>query len=176
MHDRVKLLLVGDGQAFEEIRACFQPLIESNHVVMTGTRADIDDLNAIADIFVFPSFHENLPFSLLEAMNAGRAIVATAVGGNVEVVIDGETGILVPARDTTALVKAILRLATDGELRQRMGKAGRNRVAAHFSAEAVIRKTDALYQSLLPEAKMVAGATTSFSVNAGQARRIPLES
>jgi glycosyltransferase involved in cell wall biosynthesis len=176
VHDRVKLLLVGDGQAFEEIRACFQPLIESNHVVMTGTRADIDDLNAMADIFVFPSFHENLPFSLLEAMNAGRAIVATAVGGNVEVVIDGETGILVPARDTTALVKAILRLATDGELRQRMGKAGRNRVAAHFSADAAIRKTDVLYQSLLAGSKQTNKITTPLHANARQVQPILVES
>jgi glycosyltransferase involved in cell wall biosynthesis len=107
----IKLLLAGDGQEFNQIRARFQPLIQSNRVVMAGKRDDIDDLNAMADIFVFPSFHENLPFSLLEAMNAGRPIVATAVGGNVEVVADGQTGLLVPAHDATALANGILRLA-----------------------------------------------------------------
>ena len=143
---------------------------------MTGKRDDIDDLNAMADIFVFPSFHENLPFSLLEAMNAGRAIVATAVGGNVEVVQDGQTGILVPARNPTALTNAILRLAIDGELRNAMGDAGRKRLAIHFSAEAVITKTDALYQSLLPKAKTVTESRTLLDVNAGQVQPISIES
>lgn len=161
LHDRIKLLLVGDGRTFDEIRACFQSLIQTNHVVMAGKRDDIDDLNAMADIFVFPSFHENLPFSLLEAMNAGRAIVATAVGGNVEVVEDDQTGLLVPARDAIALANGILRLATDGKLREAMGEAGRKRLATHFSAEAVIRKTDALYQSLLPDATAVRSAKAS---------------
>jgi glycosyltransferase involved in cell wall biosynthesis len=174
MHERVKLLLVGDGQAFEEIRACFQPLIESNHVVMAGKRDDVDELNAMADIFVFPSLHENLPFSLLEAMNAGLAIVATAVGGIPEVVENGGTGLLVPAHDATALAKGILRLATDGELRKAMGEAGRKRLATHFSAEAVIQKTDALYQSLLPDAGTVRQAATPCDIDAGQVRRIPI--
>ena len=176
LRDRIKLLLVGDGLAFNEIRALFQSLIQTNHVVMTGKRDDIDDLNAMADIFVFPSFHENLPFSLLEAMNAGRAIVATAVGGNVEVVQDGQTGILVPARNATALANAILRLATDGELRNSMGEAGRERLAIHFSADAVITKTDALYQSLLPKAKTVTESRTLLDVNAGRVQPISIES
>jgi glycosyltransferase involved in cell wall biosynthesis len=176
LRDRIKLLLVGDGRAFDEIRACFQSLIQTNHVVMAGKRDDIDDLNAMADIFVFPSFHENLPFSLLEAMNAGRAIVATAVGGNVEVVEDGQTGLLVPARDTTALANGILRLATDGELRKVMGEAGRKRLATHFSAETVIRKTDSLYRSLLSDAKTVKQAIAPFDGNADPARPIPMES
>ena len=175
LRDRIKLLLVGEGAAFNEIRARFQPLIQTHHVVMPGKRDDIDDLNAMADIFVFPSFHENLPFSLLEAMKAGRAIVATAVGGNVEVVEDGQTGLLVPAHDVSALAKAILRLATDGKLRKTMGEAGRKRLATHFSAEAVIRKTNALYQSLLPDPSPVKAATTPPGADAGQGWPMPAE-
>jgi glycosyltransferase involved in cell wall biosynthesis len=109
-------------------------------------------------------------------MNAGRAIVATAVGGNVEVVKDGQTGVLVPARNATALANAILRLATDGELRNAMGEAGRKRLAIHFSAEAMMTKTDALYQSLLPKAKTVTESRTPFDVNAGEVQPISIES
>ena len=173
LRDRIKLVLVGDGPALSETRTCFQSLIQSRHVVMTGIRNDVDGLNAMADIFVFPSFHENLPFSLLEAMNAGRAVVATAVGGNVEVVEDGRTGLLVPAHDANALANAILRLAADNELRNAMGEAGRKRLAIHFSAEAVIRKTNALYQSLLPEIKTVKESMTPLMLTRAMARRFP---
>jgi len=173
---KIKLLLVGDGQAFNEIRACFQPLIETNHVVMTGRRDDIDELNDMADLFVFPSLHENLPFSLLEAMNSSRAIVATAVGGNIEVVEDGRTGLLVPPGDAGALAHAILRLAADDQLRSAMGKAGQRRLATHFSADEVIRKTDALYELLLTEAKVAMKADTRSNHIANPSRPIPLES
>jgi glycosyltransferase involved in cell wall biosynthesis len=74
---------------------------------------------------------------------------------------DDQTGLLVPARDAIALANGILRLATDGKLREAMGEAGRKRLATHFSAEAVIRKTDALYQSLLPDATAVRSAKAS---------------
>jgi glycosyltransferase involved in cell wall biosynthesis len=82
----------------------------------------------------------------------------------------------VPARDTTALANGILRLATDGELRKVMGEAGRKRLATHFSAETVIRKTDSLYRSLLSDAKTVKQAIAPFDGNADPARPIPMES
>jgi glycosyltransferase involved in cell wall biosynthesis len=149
LRDRIKLLLVGDGQELPAIRRCFQPLMQSNHVVMTGRRDDIDALNAMADIFVFPSLHENLSFSLLEAMNAGLPIIATAVGGNVEVVVQGQTGFLVPPDDVDALAQSIVELSADANLRVRMGLAGRERLRNQFSAASMIRKTDEVYQSLL---------------------------
>ncbi len=145
----LKLLLVGDGPDFSDIRARFQPLIQSGHVIMTGRRADIPALNASADVFVFPSFAENLSFSLLEAMAASLPIIATHVGGNSEVVIQGQTGLLVPTHDATALAQAILKLAVDRELRERQGLAGRARLLSIFSSEATTSKTAALYESLL---------------------------
>lgn len=145
----LKLLLVGDGPDSVEIRACFQSLIDSRHVVMTGRRDDVDALNALSDIFVFPSFHENLSFALLEAMNAGLPVIATAVGGNVEIVVDGETGYLVPAGDAESLAQRIMELTADASLRERMGRAGRARLESCFSAETMISRTDDLYRSLL---------------------------
>ena len=149
VRNKIKLLLVGDGREFSAIRRCFQPLIESKQVVMTGRRDDIEALNAMADIFVFPTLHENLSFSLLEAMNAGLPIITTAVGGNPEVVVDGVTGRLVPPNDADALVRWILTFSVDPKLRERMGLAGRERLRTRFSAASVIRKTDEVYDSLL---------------------------
>lgn len=146
---RLRLTLVGDGAEFDRIRSKFEPLVRSKHVVMTGRRDDMDDLFAMADILVFPSFHENLPFVLLEAMSAGLPVIATAVGGNPEVVEDGVTGRLVPPRDASALAGAIVELASDSTLRRRMGLAGRERVRRNFSLQAMIEKTDDVYRSLL---------------------------
>ena len=81
----------------------------------------MDNLNAMSDIFVLPSFHENLSFALLEAMSAGLPVIATAVGGNPEVVADGLTGRLVPPHDADALAQCILQLSADASLRERMG-------------------------------------------------------
>lgn len=146
---RLKVLLVGDGPDFAELNTLFQPLIHSGHVVMAGRRADISVLNAMADVFVFPSFHENLSFSLLEAMSACLPVVATNVGGNPEVVVDGQTGLLVPPYDVGSLAKAMLKLAEDPGLRAQLGQAGRVRLLRHFSCEATTSKTGALYEALL---------------------------
>ena len=89
--------------------------------------------------------------AVLEAMAAGLPVVATAVGGTPEVVVDGVTGLLVPPRDPHALAEAILRLLRDPDLRKRMGGAGRERVAAHFSVEQMVQRTEKLYEHLLAE-------------------------
>lgn len=148
-HPRVRLLLVGDGKDYHQIRREFDPLINAKRVFLTGTRNDIHAVNAMADIFVLPSYHENLSFALLEAMNAGLPVIATAVGGNPEVVVDGLTGRLVPPQDADALARCILQLSADPDLRRQMGQAGRIRLSAHFSLDFMIRKTDQVYRSLL---------------------------
>jgi glycosyltransferase involved in cell wall biosynthesis len=109
-------------------------------------------------------------------MNSSRAIVATAVGGNVEVVEDGRTGLLVPPGDAGALAHAILRLADDDELRNAMGKAGQRRLATHFSADEVIRKTDALYELLLTAASVATKTDARSSNIPNPSRSIPLQS
>jgi glycosyltransferase involved in cell wall biosynthesis len=93
--------------------------------------------------------------AILEAMAAGLPVVATAVGGTPEVVVDGVTGFLVPPRDPEALADAILCLLRDPELRKRMGTVGRARVTEHFSVEQMVGKTEALYEQLLKEKGLV---------------------
>ena len=145
----VKLLLVGDGTEFAAVRSRFLPLIRSGDVIMTGGRKDVGVLLANSDIFILPSFHENLSFALLEAMSAGLPVIATAVGGNPEVVVDGLSGLLVAPSDACALAHSIAQLCADASLRLQMGLAGRERVRNEFSVASMVRKTDEVYQSLL---------------------------
>jgi glycosyltransferase involved in cell wall biosynthesis len=87
--------------------------------------------------------------SLLEAMAAGRPVVATRVGGNPEVVVDGETGLLVPPREPRALADAVLRLLRDPALAGRLGEAARRRVESQFTLEQMVGRMQELYDQLL---------------------------
>lgn len=147
----VWLLLVGDGELRGELESRAQTLGLSSVVTFTGIRDDVPDILAALDIFVLPSRWEGLPLVVLEAMAAGLPVVATAVGGTPEVVVDGVTGLLVPPRDPAALAQAITRLLRNPDLRRKMGRAGRERVTEHFSVEQMVRKTESLYEQLLVE-------------------------
>ncbi|MEZ0227582.1 MAG: glycosyltransferase [Planctomycetota bacterium] len=127
------------GAGAEPIHSTFQ----------LGDREDVSDLLEAADIFVQPSRSEVLSNALLEAMLAGRACVATDVGGTAEVVKDGETGLLVPAEDPAALAAAIVRLGRDAALRERLGAAARALVLRERSLEAMARAHEAVYRELV---------------------------
>jgi glycosyltransferase involved in cell wall biosynthesis len=119
-----------------------------------GHRTDVRDLWRVASIAVLPTtYGEGVPKALIEAAACARPIVATDVPGCREIVVDGETGILVPPKDTDALLDAIKRLADDGSLRKSMGEKGRAHAAEGFSEEAVIESTLACYDSLLTKGK-----------------------
>lgn len=147
----VKALLVGDGTLRTEMERRAEALGLSDTVIFTGIRRDVPEVLALLDVFVLPSLWEGLPIALLEAMAAGLPVVATRVGGVPEVVVEGETGLLVPPRDPEALAQAILTLLRDPDLRQAMGQAGRERVREHFSVDQMVKKTESLYQRLLAE-------------------------
>ena len=151
IYPNAHLLVVGAGELRAVLESQAQQLGISHRVIFTGNRQDIPDLLACVDIFVLPSLWEGLPNVVLEAMAAGLPVVATAVGGTPEVVVNDVTGLLIPPRDPQALADAIHRLLRDPELRQRMGQAGRARVAEHFSVEQMVRKTETLYEHLLAE-------------------------
>ena len=89
-----------------------------------------------------------MPNIAIEAMAAGLPVVATAVGGTPEVVIDGETGILVPPRNPEALANALTKLLLDSRLCHRMGQAGRQRALDHFNLFQTVQQTQTLYESL----------------------------
>ena len=87
--------------------------------------------------------------SVVEAMAASRPVVASAIGGTDEAVVEGETGLLVPAGDAAALAGAVARIAGDGELSAAMGAAGRERALAAFTATGMVRAVEATYLELL---------------------------
>jgi glycosyltransferase involved in cell wall biosynthesis len=115
-----------------------------------GPQADVAAIWQRAHIAVLPSYREGLPKSLLEAAASGRPMVAADVPGCREIVTENETGLLVPARDSTALAAALARLAGDAALRQRLGSVARERAVERYSQERIASETLALYRSLEP--------------------------
>jgi glycosyltransferase involved in cell wall biosynthesis len=101
------------------------------------------------DVFAMPSIWEGFGLVLLEAMAAGRPVVASRVATIPEVVVDGQTGLLVPAGDPLALAEAIARLAADPALARQLGEAGRDRLRRHFSIDKMVGDTELLYREVL---------------------------
>ena len=122
---------VGDGPDHAAVAADIRRRA-AGRVKLLGARRDVRELLAAADLFVLSSRSEGLPISVLEAMAAGLPVVATSVGGVSELVVDGETGFLVPPADPRALAEAVGRLLRDPELRHRFGAAGRHRAERRF--------------------------------------------
>jgi glycosyltransferase involved in cell wall biosynthesis len=147
----IKLIIVGEGKMRSTIENHVQKLGLSENVQFLGYQNNILEILRSMDIFVLPSLWEGMPNAILEAMAAGLPVVATNVGGTPEVVVDGETGFLVPPRDPEALANAIQRLIDDPELRKKFGQAGRERVERHFTIQETVRKTEELYLRLLAE-------------------------
>jgi len=102
----------------------------------------------VTDIFVLPSLWEGLPTAIMEAMAAGCPVVATAVGGTPELVVDRRTGFLVPPQDSGALMRKIVEFLADLDLRKKMGEAGTKHVRENFGLEQMVQKYEALYQEL----------------------------
>jgi len=145
----VQLAIAGDGPEREKLAVLARDLGIADEVAFLGFRDDAVRLYAAADMFVLSSITEGMSLSMLEAMAAGLPVVATNVGGNSQVVREGETGLLVAPRDPAALAAAICRLSTDAGLRSRMGAAGRERVEQHFSLRTTTRRYLAVYERLL---------------------------
>lgn len=118
-------------------------------VIFTGFRHDIPDIIASSDVIVCASLAESFGMIHLEAMACGTPIVSTNVGGPLETVVDGKTGFLVPPGDPLAIAEAVLRLLQDKELRETMGREGRQRVETYFSLATYVDKMEKLYLGLL---------------------------
>jgi glycosyltransferase involved in cell wall biosynthesis len=139
-------VFAGDGPERPTLEAMARDLGVRERVRFLGERSDVPDLLAACDVFVLPSLYEGLPISVLEAMAARRPVVATAIGGTDEAVAEGETGLLVPPADPPSLAAALRRLLADGELRARLGQAGRARVVVRFSSESMVRRVMDVYE------------------------------
>ena len=145
-------LIVGDGPDRVAVEKEIRRLDLVREVELLGERRDVSDLLAASDVFVLSSDSEGLPMSILEAMANGLPVVATAVGGVPEVVLDGETGFLVPPGDSKRLAAALARLVDDAGLRRSLGDAGRRRVEeAGFDLRSFQRAHVELYRCELAE-------------------------
>lgn len=142
--DGVKLILCGSGPTFDENVALSAALGINDSVHFLGVRHDIPELMASLDVYCLPSHFEGLPFSALEAMAAGRPIVATDVPGTNEVVINGRNGLLVRTDDARALAKALGRVLDDPELGKRLASEGSETVKG-YSFDAMINKYETLF-------------------------------
>lgn len=149
LRERLRLVMVGDGA----LRAVAQAVLDDAKVAhlawLPGERQDVPQVMHSLDCFALPSLAEGISNTILEAMASGLPVVATDVGGNAELVVNGETGMLVPAGDVDALARALVHMAENPEHAAGMGLAGRQRAAAAFSLPAMVTAYEDLYARLL---------------------------
>lgn len=139
------LLVAGDGPLKGEIEQRAAALGITSQVRLLGHRPDVEVVLAVLNVFVLSSVSEGLSNTILEAMASGLPVVATNVGGADELVDEGVTGLLVPARAPAAMARAMGLLFADGAIRAAMGTAARHRVEAQFSLTEMVRRYEALY-------------------------------
>jgi glycosyltransferase involved in cell wall biosynthesis len=133
------------------LRGLAESLGIAGHILWLGERGDVPALYQACDVGILCSHEEGFPNSLLEGMAAGAPMIATAVGGNGEAVLDGVSGLLAPPQDSAKLGQAILTLANDAALRAKLGAAGRERAERLFSLEACAQSYARLYRALMSD-------------------------
>jgi glycosyltransferase involved in cell wall biosynthesis len=146
---KIRYELAGDGPRRGQLEAEVARLGLCDRVRFLGFVGDSAAFFAGVDLLAMPSLYEGLGVAALEAMAAGRAVVATRVGGLAESVLDGDTGLLVPPRDAAGLADAIAEIAKSRSLARTMGSRGRERVRRYFSLESMARQNESYYQELV---------------------------
>jgi glycosyltransferase involved in cell wall biosynthesis len=146
-----RFLVVGDGPLREELETMAKEFGLFPALIFTGMRKDIADIMAALDVLVLSSLWEGLPVILLEAMAAARPVVSTAVDGVRSVVVPDKSALLVDTNSPSALAQACIKLAQNPELREKMGRAGLERVSDLYSLDAMIDRISGLYTDLLNE-------------------------
>jgi len=142
---RAQLLIIGEGRMRQELINLAGKLNINANVFFIPRAQDMQKALCVMDIFVMPSLREGLGLALMDAMAAGRPIVASNVGGIKSLVQDGYNGLLVPAADDSALAEAILRLLVDPEKRKYLGENGRIFIENNFSLEKMVSRTERVY-------------------------------
>ena len=146
---RLRLVMVGEGP----LRAQVMTLLESAGVAdlawLPGERGDVAQIMRGLNVFALPSLAEGISNTILEAMASALPVVATAVGGNADLVLDGETGFIVPAASPKAMARQLVAVAADPVHARRLGEAGRERVLANFSMQAMVSAYQSVYDQQL---------------------------
>lgn len=149
LKQRLRLVMVGDGP----LRAKAQGILDAAGIAhlawLPGERSDVADVMRGLHAFVLPSLAEGISNTILEAMASGLPVIATAVGGNADLVQQPETGVTVPAADVDAMACELIKLAKDPKRAQTMGQAGRERVLGRFSMQAMVATYQGVYDQML---------------------------
>lgn len=149
--DDARLVIIGDGEERENLLGVIAALNLNDRIAIVGRQSDVPALLRRLRIYVQPSLQEPFGIAVLEAMAARLPIVSTTAGGLTEIVIDEETGLLVPPGDVTALATAIVRLASDIVLREKLANLGRHRVQDCFTIQSTVTRTVGVYRDGLTE-------------------------
>ena len=151
-HPEARLVFAGKGELEDELKAETSRMGVSDKVLFLGWRDDIPEIMQIIDVFVLPSLNEGMGRVLVEAMAAGKPVVASRTGGIPDLIKNGKNGFLVKPGDINDLSFAINRLLADRKLRDEMGNRGRA-MARNFGVEKMVEKIDGLYCALLSDKK-----------------------
>ena len=147
-HPELRILLLGDGD-----REMIDALIAENglegHVVKAGHRRDVQACMAAMDLMVHPSLSESFGQVVVEAMAVGTPVIVTSVGGVPEIVDDGRTGLVVPPSDSKSLHSALVRMLSEGEFRERLGREGKASVREKFAVSKFVERNWEMYRAVL---------------------------
>lgn len=148
-HEQLRCIIVGDGPERDALVDCIRKLGMEKYVWLAGDREDIPELLACMDVFVLPSLAEGISNTILEAMASGLPVIATAVGGNPELVLDDVTGILVPPGDVLELARTVNLLVDSPERRISMGEKALERIEFDFRWERTVSDYLSVYDEIL---------------------------
>lgn len=146
-----KILIVGEGVIKKELEELVQKENLTDFFVFMGARKDIPELMKIMDVFVLSSLQEGFPRVLVEAMYMGLPVIASSVSGVPELILDGESGFLVPPGNSKSICEKILVLNSNNDLRSKMGTKARERIQEHFLSKHYLNKLEALYDDLVAQ-------------------------
>ena len=146
---KIQLLIVGDGPERTHLERMTKQLSLEKSVVFYGEQEDVEQFFTVFDLFVLPSFSEGISMTILEAMCAGVPVIASSVGGNVEIIQHGHNGLLFPSNDLDALVRALLVLMDDTTLAEKLAREGVRTVQTTFSLDTMLASYRTLYQELV---------------------------
>lgn len=147
----VKFLIVGDGELREQVQKQVEALDLQEKVILLSWRQDVEKAYADLDLLALTSFNEGLPLVIIEAMAARKPVVATNVGGVPEMVIDGETGFVVPIGDSDGLGEKMAVVLKNPDLMEAMGKKAQELSLSRYGIQRLVSDLDSLYQSLLED-------------------------
>jgi len=145
----LRLTMIGDGSLRAQIEGVLASAGIRDLAWLPGARDDVPEILRALDVFVLPSINEGISNTILEAMACGLPVVATAVGGNPELVVAGETGALVPPQDPDALADALAVYVNDRAQMARAGRGGRDRIEREFSLPAMVGRYLDVYDQVL---------------------------